>query len=160
MNEPLVKKNPLVGVGVVIIKDRKVLLGKRKGAHGLGDWSFPGGHLEFKESVEECAKRELEEETGLKALSVKLGPWTEDVMETDKHYVTLFVFVGRFTGELKLLEPHKCERWEWFGWNELPSPLFLPVKSLIEKLGLENLQNRSEEALLSSLFDFEITDGH
>lgn len=150
MDEPFVKKKSLVGVGVVVTKDGKVLLGKRKGAHGLGDWSFAGGHLEFKESVEECAKRELEEETGLKAQSLKLGPWTEDVIENDKHYVTLFVFINNFTGEPKRLEPHKCEGWEWFSWNELPSPLFLPIRSLIAKVGVENLQNITQEALAIS----------
>jgi 8-oxo-dGTP diphosphatase len=114
---------------------------KEKGGHCVGDWSFAGGHLEFKESVEECAKRELEEETSLKALSIKYGPWIENVMENDKHYVTLFVFVDDFLGEPKLLEPHKCEGWEWFAWNKLPLPLFAPIHSLIAKMGLENLQH-------------------
>lgn len=144
MNETVVKKRPLVGVGVVVIKQGKVLLGKRKGAHGLGEWSIAGGHLEFNESVEECARRELVEETGLEALSLRLGPWTEDIIENDKHYVSLFVVVNNFRGELKLLEPHKCEGWEWFEWNRLPSPLFLPFRSFIEKVGLENLQLMNE----------------
>lgn len=144
-----VKKRPLIGVGVVVLHEGKVLLGKRKGSHGMGDWSLAGGHLEFKESIEECAKRELEEETGLKALSLSLGPWTEDVIESDKHYVTIFVFVHHFIGIPKLLEPHKCEGWQWFAWNELPTPLFLPVRSLIAKVGLANLQNMAEEALIT-----------
>lgn len=139
MSELYVNKKPLIGVGVIVVKDGKVLLGKRKGAHGVGDWAFAGGHLELKESVEACAKRELEEETGLKALSLRLGPWTENVMENDKHYITLFVFVDHFVGEPKLLEPHKCEGWEWFAWDELPAPLFLPIQSLITKVGLKDL---------------------
>jgi 8-oxo-dGTP diphosphatase len=35
---------PKVGVGVCIVKDNKVLLGKRKNSHGDGTWAFPGGH--------------------------------------------------------------------------------------------------------------------
>ncbi|RLC15632.1 MAG: DNA mismatch repair protein MutT, partial [Deltaproteobacteria bacterium] len=54
---------PLIGVAAIVIKDKKVLLGKRKNAHGAGTWAFPGGHLEYKESIEECAKREVFEET-------------------------------------------------------------------------------------------------
>lgn len=100
--------------------------------------------------MEECAKRELEEETGLKALSLKLGPWTEDIIENDKHYVTLFISTNNFIGEPKLLEPHTCEGWKWCGWNELPFPLFLPIRSLIAKLGIENLQNIAEEASVVS----------
>lgn len=56
---------PQVGVGVLILRDGKVLLGRRKGSHGAGCWSAPGGHLEFGEAVEDCALREALEETGL-----------------------------------------------------------------------------------------------
>ena len=133
---------PRVGVGTAVIRDGMVLLGKRKGAHGAGEWSFAGGHLEFGESVEECASRELAEETGLKALSLQLGPWVNDIIE-NMHYITLFVFVDQFEGELQLLEPDKCEGWVWFELNSLPSPLFLPVRSLIKKVGIEKLRGIS-----------------
>lgn len=130
---------PRVGVGVIVIRNGKVLLGKRKGAHGAGEWSFAGGHLEFGETVEECAVRELAEETGLKVLSLQQGPWVNDVIEKNKHYVTLFMLVDRFEGDPQLLEPNKCEGWEWFDWNCLPSPLFTPICSLIKQISLENL---------------------
>lgn len=133
------QKRPFIGVGVAALRNGKVLLGKRKGAHGAGNWSFAGGHLEFFESVEECARRELIEETGLKAFSLKLGPWTEDLIE-EKHYVTLFVFASHLVGEPKLLEPHKCDGWGWFTWDTLPTPLFSPIRSLIAKIGLKNLE--------------------
>ncbi|MBA3958689.1 MAG: NUDIX domain-containing protein [Parachlamydiaceae bacterium] len=135
------KKRPFVGVGVVVIKEGKVLLGKRKGAHGAGNWSFPGGHLEFEEQVRDCAIRELEEETSLKAVSIQESHWVEDIMEKDnKHYITLYMIVTQFQGEPQLLEPHKCEGWQWFAWDALPSPLFVPIHSLIAKVGIENLQ--------------------
>lgn len=54
---------PKVGVGVIVIKNNKVLLGKRKNSHGQGTWCFPGGHLEFNESWKNCAIRETKEET-------------------------------------------------------------------------------------------------
>ncbi|MES2121577.1 MAG: NUDIX hydrolase [Chlamydiota bacterium] len=139
------KKRPRIGVAVLVMQEGKVLLGKRMGSHGEGDWACPGGHLEFGESVEQCAMRELAEETGLTAQSIRLGPWTNDVFEERKHYITFFVFVDRFAGDLQLLEPHKCQSWEWFSWNELPSPLFLPIRSLIQKVGHEKL-NESIEA--------------
>jgi 8-oxo-dGTP diphosphatase len=138
---------PKVGVGVVVFNEGKVLLGKRKGAHGEGEWAAPGGHLEFGESVEECACRELLEETGLKAVSVRLGPWVNDVMENQKHYVTLFVFIDRFEGELQLLEPDKCEGWEWFSLESLPSPLFPVCQSLIQKIGLKQIESFSERTV-------------
>ena len=69
-----IRERPKVGVGVIVLSNGRVLFGKRKGAHGTGCWATPGGHLEFGETVEECAKRELLEETGLKATSVVMGP--------------------------------------------------------------------------------------
>ena len=56
---------PKIGFGVIVIKDNKVLLGKRKNAHGEGFWCFPGGHLEFNEEIGDCAVREVKEETGI-----------------------------------------------------------------------------------------------
>ncbi len=141
METTLVKQRPLVGVGVLVIQEGKILLGKRLGSHGFGEWSFPGGHLELGETVEACAMRELAEETGLKASSVHLGPWTNDVMAGDKHYVTLFVFVNQFKGEPKALELQNYEEWQWFDWNALPSPVFGPIRSLIDKVGAEGLRD-------------------
>jgi 8-oxo-dGTP diphosphatase len=71
------RKRPRIGVGVAVLPEGKGLLGKRKGSHRAGHWSFPGGHLDFGESAESYASRELLEETGLKALSTRLGPWVE-----------------------------------------------------------------------------------
>lgn len=128
-----------VGVGVLVEQEDKVLLGLRKGSHGAFTWAPPGGHLEFAEGVEECAKRELLEETGLRAVSCTLGSWVENVMENGKkHYITLFVIVNQFEGEVQLLEPDKCEGWQWFSWNELPQPLFASFASFV---GLQSREN-------------------
>lgn len=130
---PSATLRPRVGVGVLVEQEGKVLLGLRKGSHGASSWATPGGHLEFAESVEDCAKRELFEETGLRAVSCTLGSWVENVMENGKkHYITLFVIVNKFEGEIQLLEPDKCEDWQWFSWNELPQPLFAPLSSFVE----------------------------
>ena len=46
------KKYPKVGIGVMIQNEKgEVLLGLRQGSHGAGEWSFPGGHLEFGEKI-------------------------------------------------------------------------------------------------------------
>ncbi len=124
---------PKVGIGVFIIKDKKVLLGKRKNAHGEGSWSFPGGNLEFNESWEECAERETYEETGLKISNIRFAAATNDIFQLEKkHYITLFMIADYKSGELQIREPDKCEKWEWFEWEKgkLPEPLFIPIKNL------------------------------
>lgn len=130
------EKRVRVGVGVFIIKDCKVLLGKRKNAHGEGDWCFPGGHLEFGESWEDCAKRETKEETGIEIENVRFGTVTNDIFpKEDKHYITIILLADWKSGEVKVLEPHKCEKWEWFEWKKekLPENLFEPQIKLIEQ---------------------------
>ena len=122
---------PKVGVAVVIRKDGKVLLGKRKNAHGDGTWAFPGGHLEWHEAIEDCAKRETQEETGITIKNIQIGPYTNDFFEKEnKHYITLFVIADYDAGEVQIMEPEKCEAWEWFDWDNFPKPLFEPIQKL------------------------------
>ena len=124
---------PKVGVGVIILRGGKVLLGKRKGAHGPGSWAFPGGHLEYGETPEDCAKREAMEETGITLTNIRRGPYTNAVFEKEgKHYVTLYIVADWKSGEAKVLEPEKCEEWRWFEWNEMPRPLFKSIVPLLE----------------------------
>lgn len=123
---------PKVGVGVIVIKNNKVLLGKRKSAHGEGTWSFPGGHLEFQESWEDCARREVEEETNLKIKNIRFGAVTNDFFE-NKHYVTILMVTDYDSGDLKTMEPDKCEQWDWFSWDRFPEPLFIPIKNLLKQ---------------------------
>jgi 8-oxo-dGTP diphosphatase len=121
-----------VGLSVILIdRQDRVLVGKRKGSHGAGLLALPGGHLEFGESCEDCCRRELFEETGLKIM----GPYhkvdhSEDIFEHNglkKHYITLY-FVGERVDsdllEVKNLEPEKCEGWNWVPVKDLPADMF------------------------------------
>ncbi len=123
-------ERPKVGIGVLVLKEDSILLGKRHSSHGEGTWGAPGGHLEFGETAEICAARELLEETGLKAVSIRRGPWTNDLIDGSKHYITLFMVVDQFEGTIETKEPQKCESWEWHPWTKLPEPLFAPIVSL------------------------------
>ncbi len=117
--------HPKIGCGVFVIKDGKVLMGKRKTKHGCGQWASPGGHLEYGEELEECAKREVEEETGLRIKNIRQAAYTNHLFEgTAKHYVTLWMVSEYAGGKLELREPDKFEKWDWFDWDNLPSPLF------------------------------------
>jgi 8-oxo-dGTP diphosphatase len=120
----------------MIFRDGRVLLGCRRSAHGTGTWSFPGGHLEYGESWEDCARRETAEECGLALENIRFGAVTNDIFrDSGKHYVTIIMLADSPAGEPLLLEPDKLERWEWFDWDEaaLPKPLFLPLSNLLER---------------------------
>jgi ADP-ribose pyrophosphatase YjhB (NUDIX family)/ribosomal protein S18 acetylase RimI-like enzyme len=124
-----------VGVGVIVVRGGRVLLGRRRGAHGAGDWALPGGHLEYGETPEACAARELAEETGLRAGGWRRAPYTADVIgdamaDAGHHYVTLFMLADGVTGDPQRLEPQKCDGWSWHDWDALPEPLFAPLASL------------------------------
>lgn len=124
-------ERPKVGVGAIIWKDEKVLLQKRIGAHGEGTWSFPGGHLEFGEEPEACAAREALEEAGVLMGECRTVCFVNDIFEEEgKHYITIYVMTEQISGEPRIMEPDKMTEIGWFDWEDLPSPLFLPLENL------------------------------
>jgi 8-oxo-dGTP diphosphatase len=128
------ENRPKVGVAVCIINNNKILLGNRINYHGNNTWAFPGGHLEFSESFEECSIREVKEETSIDIKNIRFLSITNDVFKKEKkHYITIFMVADYFSGEVKIMEPNKCREWKWFNWNNLPQPLFLPIKNLIKQ---------------------------
>ena len=129
------KDRPYIGVGVMVWKGDALLLGQRKGSHDEGSWQFPGGHLEHGETVLECASREVAEETGIKISEGFHAGFTGNIFErAGRQYVTLFVSARHVSGEAQVIEPEKCRCWKWFPYNELPSPLFLPITNLLEQV--------------------------
>ena len=125
---------PSIGVAVLVIRDGKILTGRRlSGSSGNSSWQFPGGHLEWGESISDCAVREVVEETGLDVTVTGFGPFTNDLfMVEGKHYVTLFVLATAPVGSPRVLEPEKCAEWRWCAWDSIPEPRFLSVQHLLE----------------------------
>lgn len=130
----MISKQVRVGVAAIIKKEGKILMGKRIGAHGEGDWAFPGGHLEVGEAFEGCVKREVLEETSLRVKNIRFGAVTNDIFQKEnKHYITIFMICDYDSGDVKLMEPDRCEKWEWFEWEKLPDPKFVPVQNLLKQ---------------------------
>ena len=127
-------KQVRVGVATIILREGAILLGERVGSHGANTWATPGGHLELGESIEDCAKREVLEETGLIVDSIEKFTFTNDIFEKEgKHYVTLFVVASSASGEPQVTEPDKCKQWKWCRLDDLPEPLFLPLINLLKE---------------------------
>lgn len=128
------KRRPLVGVGVLIRSNERYLLMKRHNSHGEGTWSPPGGHLEFGETLEQCAIRETREETSLLIEDVVfVGISNDFFIAEDKHYITIWMEAKKIKGDAKINSPDELTEIGWFKLNELPDPLFLPLEKLINK---------------------------
>jgi 8-oxo-dGTP diphosphatase len=133
------KKKIGVGFGVMILKDNKVLLGKRHSdpkkadskLHGEGTWTMPGGKLEYGETFEDGAIREVKEETNLQLKSIKIIAVNNDMNEF-AHFVTIGMLSTDFTGAPKVMEPDEITEWAWFDLNSLPRHLYFPSAKLIE----------------------------
>lgn len=116
-----------IGIGVFVMKDGKFLMGRRLGAHGADSWSVPGGKLDFGETPEETAVREILEETGLPITNVRFGAYTNDFLPEDGlHFVTLWMLADWQAGEPAVTEPDKFVDMQWVDFTSLPAPLFQP----------------------------------
>lgn len=130
-----------VGVGIALIKDGKVLLGRRHEdpekadslLHGEGTWTVSGGELDFGEAIAGGACREALEEVEIKLDPAKLklvSMGNERVAEA--HFVTIG-FVGEdFEGEPRVMEPDEITEWKWFDLPSLPTPMFFPTEKMIK----------------------------
>ena len=124
---------PLVGVGVVFAREGRVFLARRKGELGGGSWGSAGGHLEFGETLEDCARREAREEFGVEVGEVRYL-CVSNIIAYGRHYLDV-EFLGEIgEQEPRLMEPGAFEGFGWFPLGLLPEPLFLAMRYAIDSL--------------------------
>ncbi len=136
------KKKVGAGFGVMILRQGKVLLGRRHSdpdkagseLRGEGSWTMPGGKFEFGESFEQGAKREVKEETGLQLNEARIICVNNDKNEY-AHFITIGFFSENFSGEPKVMEPDEIMEWRWFDLDDLPVPLYFPSAEILECYG-------------------------
>ena len=135
------KEKPKIGVGfgVMLLKNRKILLGKRHEDPDKADsvfkysnvWTMPGGKLDYGESFEEGAKREVMEETGIKLNNTKIICVNED-KNKHAHFITIGLLSKDFEGEPQVLEPDEITEWKWFASKDLPKNIYPPSQKVLE----------------------------
>lgn len=103
---PQKNKSPIVGIGVVIIHNDKVLLVRRANPPLKGLWTLPGGKQKFGETIFECATREIQEETGLLCRPIEILTALDiiiphTVANAEMHYTVIEVLAEYIEGEAK-----------------------------------------------------------
>ncbi len=131
-----------MGVGAMILKDNKILLGLRhhdknkadSELHGENTWTMPGGKVDFGEKLAETPVREIKEETSLKIKKedLKLISVSDDIILDDAHFVTIGFLCEKFEGEPKVMEPDEIIKWQWFPIDSMPENMFFPSQRVLE----------------------------
>ena len=101
---------PLVGVGVAVIDQGRILLVQRANDPGRGLWAVPGGKVDVGERLKEAAAREVREETGL---IVEVGDpiWAGEHI-SDQVHIVLIDFLGTLIGG-DMAASDDADRAEW-----------------------------------------------
>ena len=113
LDSPAPPTRPQLAVSGAIFRDGKVLLVRRARSPGMGFYSFPGGRVEFGESLHMALHREVDEETGLRIEILELAGWREVLPGTGSggHYL-IMSFAARWTAR----EPVLNDEHDDFGW--------------------------------------------
>jgi len=116
------------------IRDGKIILSRRfQTGFEDGNYSLPAGHADGGETMRQALIREVSEEVGVKVsendlhLVVTMHRWCGDHERVD-----FFFTVGKWAGELRNMEPNKCDDLSWFSQNQLPSNTVPYIRAAIE----------------------------
>jgi 8-oxo-dGTP diphosphatase len=127
------ESRPIVGIGILIFNDKgQVLIHKRKSSHGEGEYAGLGGHLEYGESFEDCAKREVMEEAGIEIEDIRFLCLAH-VIYPPKHFIDIGLTAKIKSGQIpKIMEPDKSSEQGWFDIDDIPTPLFANMPNYIQ----------------------------
>ena len=118
---------PRVGVGVMILQDGCVLMARRVSGQRPGWWGWIGGKLEFGETLQDCARREAQEEAGVDVTNLRLLCISSIIVE-DQHWIDVEFLGDIASGEPRTAAPDELAEWEWHPIDDLPRPIFEPAE--------------------------------
>jgi mutator protein MutT len=116
-----------VGVGAALFNEQGEVFMMRRGPlakNEVGAWMFPGGTVEFGESLETAIKREVLEELNIAIIVTDQLPAADHILPAEnQHWVTTIFMAENITDQPQIQEPEKCDMAEWFPLTQLPTPI-------------------------------------
>lgn len=133
------KKRVGAGFGVILEREGKILLGMRhpdpdkadSAFRSAGEWCLPGGKLEWGESFEDGAIREVKEETGITVKNPRVIS-VHNCKNEHAHFMTVGLVADEWEGEAAVMEPDEIVEWKWFDLSDLPQNRYFPSFEVIE----------------------------
>lgn len=129
-----------VGVGAIILDAQgRLFLARRgpKAKNEQGLWEFPGGSVEFGETLAEALQREMDEEYGIKVSVGELVDVVDHILPQEhQHWVSPTFLCQIISGEPYIREPEKCTEIGWFDVDQMPNEL-----TQITQLNLEHYRH-------------------
>jgi 8-oxo-dGTP diphosphatase len=126
-----------VGVGAILVNEEGLIFLARRGPtakNEQGLWEFPGGSVEFGETLAEALQREMYEEYGIKVSIRELVDVVDHILSQEhQHWVSPTFICQIRSGEPYIREPEKCTEIGWFGVDQVPNDL-----TQITRLNLEH----------------------
>jgi mutator protein MutT len=116
-----------VGVGAIIIDKQGRLFLARRGAKAKNErglWEFPGGSVEFGETLADALRREMREELGIEIVVGELLDVVDHILKDEgQHWVSPTYLCTIASGEPCIREPEKCAETGWFPTDKIPADL-------------------------------------
>jgi 8-oxo-dGTP diphosphatase len=119
---------------LILVRENKILLLRRfSTGYEDGNYSVVAGHLDGNETFIQAMVREAKEEAG-----IGITPEYLEVVHVmhrkcpNEERIDLFIKAGKWKGEPKIMEPHKCDDLRWFGIEKLPTNTIPYVKQAID----------------------------
>ena len=126
---------PGLGCGLAILREGKLLLYRRLRAPEAGTWNIVGGKVDHMEKTIDAARREAEEESGLRIGAVEFLCLSEQIIAGERqHWVSLIYVTDDVSGEARVVEPEKLPEFGWFPLEALPKPLSRFAADAVEAL--------------------------
>lgn len=131
-------------VATLLLCNNRILLGRRIRQNRFVGWQCPGGFILPGETLQQAAKRHCLDKAGINVEGLCDGPYTNNVFADSsppQHTVTLYQVAHSYSVCNSQRFKDAETAWQWFDFDEIPQPCFLPLKNLLQSYDLASLQS-------------------